>query len=254
MHRRFGYPLGRGFDHEGGSAADLQTDVMRFMAIISLCLVAIFALVQSLPLDRRVVQPPTPTPTAAPSAAAAEPAATPEAPPPPVAASIPEPSAPTTVKTIQLPPAPAYSPPEAETQDPIPLASTAASVPTAAPAPPSHDEDGFVLRFESDRALFRLIESRAIALYAMRADKTLRLQVGGGSTTFWSAEKPRQFHEMDDSTVPPRVIAALKRVANPDVTWGVTLPTALRSQLDGYLNTHSGGTLIIGQDGKLRLE
>ncbi|MEM7501907.1 MAG: hypothetical protein AAF417_07675 [Pseudomonadota bacterium] len=252
MHRRFGYPLGRGFDHEGGSAADLQTDVMRFMAIISLCLVAIFALVQSLPLDRRVVQPPTPT--ALPSVPLAEPAATPDAPPPSVAASVPEPSAPTKVKTLQLPPAPAYSPPDAETQDPIPLASTAASVPTAAPAPPSHDEDGFVLRFESDRALFRLIESRTIALYAMRDDDTLRLQVGGGSTTFWSAEKPRQFHEMDDSTVPARVISALKRVANPDVTWGVTLPTDLRSQLNGYLNSHSGGTLIIGQDGELRLE
>ena len=35
---------------DAGGAADLQTDVMRFMAILSLCLVAIFALVQSIPL------------------------------------------------------------------------------------------------------------------------------------------------------------------------------------------------------------
>ena len=44
------YPLNRGADMDVGGAADLQTDVMRFMAIISLCLVAIFALVQSMPI------------------------------------------------------------------------------------------------------------------------------------------------------------------------------------------------------------
>ena len=43
------YPMNRGMDAEAGGAADLQTDVMRFMAIISMCLVAIFALVQSIP-------------------------------------------------------------------------------------------------------------------------------------------------------------------------------------------------------------
>jgi hypothetical protein len=44
------YPLNRSADLDIGGAADLQTDIMRFMAILSLCLVAIFALVQSIPL------------------------------------------------------------------------------------------------------------------------------------------------------------------------------------------------------------
>ncbi|MGB5627778.1 MAG: hypothetical protein WBM57_00300, partial [Woeseiaceae bacterium] len=44
------YPLNRSADMDVGGAADLQTDIMRFMAILSLCLVAIFALVQSIPL------------------------------------------------------------------------------------------------------------------------------------------------------------------------------------------------------------
>ena len=51
------YPLNRGMDAEAGGAADLQTDVMRFMAILSLCLVAIFALVQSIPLAPSVQKP-----------------------------------------------------------------------------------------------------------------------------------------------------------------------------------------------------
>ncbi len=50
MRSPFAYPLNRYSDMDGGSAADLQTDIMRFMAILSLCLMAIFALVQSVPL------------------------------------------------------------------------------------------------------------------------------------------------------------------------------------------------------------
>ena len=52
------YPLNRSADMDVGGAADLQTDIMRFMAILSLCLVAIFALVQSIPLT-----PAEPAPT-----------------------------------------------------------------------------------------------------------------------------------------------------------------------------------------------
>ena len=48
MNRSLYYPLGRAADMDAGGAADLQTDIMRFMAILSLCLVAIFALVQSI--------------------------------------------------------------------------------------------------------------------------------------------------------------------------------------------------------------
>lgn len=44
------YPMNRGGDGDAGGVADLQTDIMRFMAILALCLVAVFALVQSIPL------------------------------------------------------------------------------------------------------------------------------------------------------------------------------------------------------------
>lgn len=47
-------PWERGFpahyQSDGGGLEELQTDVMRFMAILAFCLVAIFALVQSIPL------------------------------------------------------------------------------------------------------------------------------------------------------------------------------------------------------------
>ena len=53
--------MARGADNEAGGAADLQTDVMRFMAILSLCLMVIFAVVQSVPVE--TVQKPRPTTT-----------------------------------------------------------------------------------------------------------------------------------------------------------------------------------------------
>jgi len=54
------YPLTRTTDGEAGGIADLQTDVMRFMAILAICLVAIFALVQSIPADPVVEAVPEP--------------------------------------------------------------------------------------------------------------------------------------------------------------------------------------------------
>lgn len=93
MNRSIYYPLGRATDMDAGGAADLQTDIMRFMAILSLCLVAIFALVQSIPLNpvapvtpnesatepvaaqpvEELPSPNTPQPTAAPESVEAQP-------------------------------------------------------------------------------------------------------------------------------------------------------------------------------------
>ena len=66
------YPLTRSADMDIGGAADLQTDIMRFMAILSLCLVAIFALVQSIPMTPAEPVPIEPDP--APQPVAEEPA------------------------------------------------------------------------------------------------------------------------------------------------------------------------------------
>ena len=72
----FAYPLVRTIDGDAGGAADLQTDIMRFMAILALCLLAIFALVQSLPPVPAAV--PVETPEAPLVEAQAEPEPEPE--------------------------------------------------------------------------------------------------------------------------------------------------------------------------------
>lgn len=60
------YPLTRNAEGDAGGVADLQTDVMRFMAILAICLVAIFALVQSIPPDPVIEPVPAPQSVPAP--------------------------------------------------------------------------------------------------------------------------------------------------------------------------------------------
>lgn len=253
------YPLNRGMDMDAGGAADLQTDVMRFMAILSLCLVAIFALVQSLPMTppapvvtkanpepKPTVEPPPERPAPAPERVARAPASNRTPPPEP--------------RRAKLPPAPVYEPvitPEPEPTTSNPLASSVAPVPEPAPAPSAVEttEEGFTLRFESDLALRRLVARNEIGLYAIRADKAFRMNVNRGSLSFWPASNPAQFHEMDESTVPNDVVAALRRTGAPGaITWGVTLPSRLSGALNRYLNESRGGELIIDGDGAMRLE
>ena len=259
------YPLNRGMDADAGGAADLQTDVMRLMAIISLCLVAIFALVQSIPL--------TPVVESVPEAAVAEPAV--ELPPasepqvqekpialtrPEVAKPMPKPEP--VVLQRPRPPAPSQRTTvrSAEAATPEKAAQPPATASTdSAPAPVSAQEDvqkGFTLRFESDRALTRLVEQDVVGLYAISDNQTLRMDVTGSQYSFWSASAPARYHEMDAGTVPETVMAAFRRRNSSPVAarWGVSLPANMSRSLNEYLETHEGGALVIGLDGQLRME
>jgi hypothetical protein len=219
------YPMHRG-DTDAGGAADLQTDIMRFMAILALCLVAIFALVQSIPL---VPEAPSQSPAAA-------------APPPPASVVEPLPQAPPRVEVPATPPAPA----QPEPRQPVQLTH-----PQSTP-----EKEGFTLRFESDLALTRLVAAGKVGLYAITDGRARRMTVRDSRISFWDASAPNSYHEMETGTVPRPVIDALARsgVNTAQVGWGVTLPGILREQLDNLVRGNAGGALVIGGDGELRLE
>ena len=227
------YPLSRGMDSEAGGVADLQTDVMRFMAILALCLVAIFALVQSIPVN-----------TVAPEIPAADvpaPVATPE--PAPVPA--PEP--------VTVPdPVPVTVP------DPVPEPEVLESVVATPPKPAMPKPDrGFTLKFETDLALTRLVARNEVGLYAIGPEKSLRMNVNRGRLSFWPASIPNEFHEMDAATVPEDVVLALRRsmgLQNESIKWGVTLPPDMQDQLTLFMNTAESGALIITARGDVQLE
>lgn len=231
------YPMARGLDNEAGGAADLQTDVMRFMAILSLCLVAIFALVQSLPLvqtDSPAAELPEPVPERQ------DPIAEPIDAPKPV--EKPRPAARKIVRADPLP------------QTPQPLSQPA---PAEAKPAPAATQEGFTLRFETDQALTQLVAQNEIGVYAISAGQALRMTMNRDKAEFWSASLPKQYHEMDTSTVPKAVVDALmlsNDVEADPAIWGVTLPATMSASLNKFMHENSGGSLIIGADGDLRLE
>jgi len=244
------YPLNRGMDSDAGGAAELQTDVMRFMAIISLCLVAIFALVQSMPMMPTlppVTEPVSAEPVNEQSVAETEPV--PEPVPVETRSAEPDPVKPVTVKPITVKPVP---PPRAEPE------TIAEPAPTPKQTPPARDPDveGFTLRFENDTALTRLVASDAIGLYAIAPDKTQKMQSAYGRIGFTAASTPQQFHEMEKSTVPGSVLQAFRRTGSlppSAVKWGVTLSSNMTRSLNRILGERKGGNLVIHADGTLKV-
>jgi hypothetical protein len=212
---------------DSDGTAELQTDVMRFMAILAFCLVAIFALVQAIPSETR----PEPADRSAPKTATAT---TPETPP--------------AAKHSDAP-APVPDPPRAA--EPLTI-----SAPPAARSAAQSDEAGFALRFESDDALKALVARSDVGLYAMRGDEAMRLHIARGRIEFWAASMPTAFHEMETATVPADVVTAHARVSDgrDAVRWGVTLPPRLSRDIDQRLATGQNGDLVIAANGRLRQE
>ncbi|NNF41231.1 MAG: hypothetical protein HKN64_07610 [Woeseiaceae bacterium] len=263
MRSPLAYPLNRSADMDAGGAADLQTDIMRFMAILSLCLVAIFALVQSLPMTPAPAEQAAPVVSAPPVEQSAPDAATVAVPPPvevvPAAAAVPDAATVTltrpkwvsTFKPREVP-VPAAEP---ETQtEPVVLPAPGTAVALPPPAPP--ETEGFTLRFESDAALTRLVAASTVGLYAIDGKRAQRMTVSESRISFWDASTPNTFHEMQSTTVPAAVVEAHARsgAVQNAVSWGVTLPGKLKRQLDELMQAHPGGVLVITANGNIRWE
>lgn len=260
-----------GFHHvwqdPGNSDAELQADVMRFVAIVALCIVAISSLVEevdtSKPPDREqallveeikdtarqkiVVEAaakPSIARTPIPRKTYTDPPMVPALPVPPPKSAI--------VRTGGAEPitlAAKQAPGESE-----PAKAVETKPPPKTPAP--EPKKGFTLRFESDAALLGLVEVGRASLFVFSADDTLKLSFGQAGPRFLAAAQPRQFHAITPDTVPAVLQAALSDAGHmpADVVWGVTLPAATRSTLAGILRSHEGGELIIRSDGDIYLE
>ena len=247
------YPLTRSADNDAGGAADLQTDIMRFMAILSMCLLAIFALVQSIPLAP--VEPQrepeiAPEPVGVPS----DPIAAEAAPTAPEPVIVPEPE-----RAIVL-----TRPKWESTFTPIDRQPIAAEAVPTAPEPVIEaeatpkvpEQEGFTLRFASDAALLRAVAAQHVGLYAIESSRARRMAVSDSRISFWDASTPNAFHEMETGTVPAAVIQALERSGadSATISWGVTLPGRMTLQLDELMQAHRGGSLVITADGDIHWE
>ncbi|TVS14474.1 MAG: hypothetical protein EA417_15205 [Gammaproteobacteria bacterium] len=208
----------------------LQTDVMRFMAIIAFCLVAILALV-------RQVEPEAASDDSAMSTVSFPPE------PEPVTRE------PRTLPTI---PDPVTEP----KPEPVPERSreslSIAANPTAA-EPDDTSEEGLVLRFASDSDFLRLVNSGRLEVFAFSDDGAWQLAPG---LFLRPASAPGALHELLPSTLPAAMRAALtaERGSMNGYRWGMRMPARMEAQIQDLLRSASSGALIIDRNGDVRHE
>jgi len=245
----------------------LQTDVMRFFAILCLCLMAIFALVKALPMappaDRPTIAEPTDLKAEAQSlqiqiatlkkklAELVNAIDTKQQIQSKLKSQINDESQ--NLEKIQA----TLDRANQKVSQSHPRNQSIPAKPPEAEIPKKSAKDGYILRFASDTALQTLISTGQVNFYAVAGKKTWRLRFTGGQPGYISAINPPQIYEMETATVPidyalafERQVAAFGRSA---MTWGVTLPDETTASINRLIKGQKGGDLVIMPDGEVTL-
>lgn len=239
---------------EEDSSESLQSDVLRFVAILALCLAAIFALVRNIPLDTSQIAAPQPVDSTENRVADRVLPAVPEKPSSVarVVKSRVEPEAELST-TVQASSGRALHIPTPTLPAAAVRADIAAEPVEPSTAPPEDAEMGFSLRFESNEALESLLMGNKVQLYAQIDRVSWRVFFADGAPRFRPGPSPTRFHLMGPDTVPEPLVTALRRDAHvPEklvVAWGVTLPPIISEQVQRMLRGDTGGRLVIRADG-----
>jgi len=258
----------------------LQTDVMRFFAILCLCLMAIFALVKALPMappaDRPTIAEPTDLKAEAQSlqiqiAILKKKLAK-------TLTQVQDSSAAAEQSSLQAKKA-AKDEQDiltrlAHTQQELKKVSQslnntrrelktrerklAGIVNESEANPPKRSaKEGYILRFASEAALQTLISGRKVNFYAVAGKKTWQLRLTGGRPGYIATKNPQQIYEMENATVPIEyAVAFQQQVATFSpiaVTWGVTLPAQTTASIQQLIRGQKGGHLLIMPDGEVVL-
>lgn len=209
------------------SDAELQADVMRFVAILALCLVAVSSLVDGYrdapaPVPEEVQTSPRIPETASP------------APPLPPVRRVRSDEEPAPVTPGGPPDMKADRRPEPEPQAPEPADAGSPS-----------------LRFLTDAALLRLVARGEAGVFVLNEGEVLALDLSAG-IDFRSADSPSRFYTMAAETVP-----ALLKASYPGpegAIWGVTLPERTARSIEQHLAAGPAGNLVIDAHGRVSLE
>jgi len=257
----------RGYPHYG-EEANLQADVMRFMAIVAFCLIAILAMVRQVPTL------PTPPPVPLPDdpipieqlekATAAIPTQpTPIPLPADIEAPLPTPN-PTKAPKPKIRPTtpperyrPADPPPLQQArvmEEPLqPEVAQKAAAPNTAEAASAESEtgdQGLTLRFDSDGDFLRLIAKGKVAVYAF--DESIFLSLGT-NYRFSPTTPPSQFYELDKATVPSHLSQALPEdMSAAGLKWAVGLTPRVQRQIQQHLGRVEHGQLLINKYEEVR--
>jgi hypothetical protein len=261
---RLAHGTGQAYSDDSES---LQADVMRFMAIIAFCLIAILALVKhaeppvaetaaadepTAPVASTEVEQPAPMPVPVEEpvfARASEPV--PSFQPEPVLEQAPSPKPeptpePESVLEPNKPePVIAEAPPAAPEELPEGIVEPEETFATETAEP---EEEGLILRFASDGDFLRLIARGDIRVYAFQERDVLTLSE---SYRFLDSKSPGQVYELLPPSIPSLIVDALKQ-ARADIDgyrWGIALPGHISNQIERHLGQVTSGQLVIDRYG-----
>jgi len=208
----------------------LQADVMRFMAIVAFCLIAILAMVRNSPAVETVAA--TQATTQETESPADLSVIEPEEDKPIEAQAV-------VAAIVEIPKPPAYILPEPE-QKPEPEPEQEQE-----PVPPPAQSDtteGLTLAFASEADFMRLISKGRITLYAYAGQSFLTTS---DTFSFRSINAPQQFYEIDKQTIPSHVLKAADLQNEGDLQWGVGLSPRIEKQISRYIEANVNGQLHI---------
>ena len=223
----------------------LQADVMRFMAIVAFCLIAILAMVRNSPGVEATV---TTESVAQPAEREPEEMARVET--LPVRAPAVEPAIETVVEpqettAVALPePKPEPEPGPEPEPEPVPEPQPE---PELEPEPeqsssPADTSEGLTLAFASEADFMRLISKGRITLYAYSGQSFLTTS---DTYSFHITDAPAQLYEIDRHTIPAHVIDAAERQEIEGLQWGVGLSPRIEKQISRYVEANVSGQLHI---------
>jgi len=219
--------------HYANDGESLQADVMRFMAIIAFCLIAVLALVRS-------VEPAIPPVPAAPQ------------PEPVPAAPQPEPVA--TAPVPQTRPEPLDEPAPVSTPAPQPVTARVPVSQIAVQTQKIPPDKGLSLRFASDGDFLRLVTRGEIQVFAYQTGARGHAVFGlDRNFEFLSTSAPGQVYELLPQTIPNLIAVALDR-ATPEAhtySWGIRIPKALEGKIRKYIDRQVHGELVIDRYGEV---
>lgn len=212
------------WDHNAQASSDLealQTDVMRFVAILGLCLAAIFSLVNGAQTEQREA-------TALPAASL------------------------TQAETSGVEPVPAPGPTaQAVSAIEQPAVEESLDVPEpSAEAELIQAQTGFTLEFESGDALRKLLDAGGFRLYIKAGGRFNQYRPGGG---FVEADPPGSYYRMEPATVPRQIRLQAEGLFGGAMEWGITIPGATASELERLMRDREGGSLLIDDAARVSL-
>lgn len=115
------------------------------------------------------------------------------------------------------------------------------------------EQQGFSLNFASDTTLLKLIASKKVELYFLNKKQTYKVLVRQQHARFIKSKPPVRVYDMAPQTLPKMIRQQFKKAfpghADQSVRWGVVLNSGMENQIRRLMRENKGGSLEIQDHG-----